>query len=100
MLEPSQEDHAALERLAGRVPWMLERAAALRNEATDPRVQLAALAPRWLTGMAAVAVLVTAAAVLWPSAKQQATSGSSVDRFVVSGSASQDQDPVSRALLR
>ena len=100
MLEPSREDHEAVERLAGRVPWMLARAAALREEAGDPRVQLATLAPRWLSGMAAVAVLATAAALLWPGSSARTTSGTSVDRFVVSGSASQDQDPVLRALLR
>lgn len=100
MLEPSPEDHAAVERLAGRVPWMLARAAALRTEAADPRVQLAALAPRWLSAMAAVAALVTAAALLWPASTRSSTSGVSVDGFVVSGSASQDEDPVLRALMR
>ena len=100
MLEPSQEDHAAVERLAGRVPWMLARAAALRAEAADPRVQLAALAPRWLSGMAAVAALLTAAALLWPQATTPTASSTSVDGYVLSGSVSQDQDPVLRALTR
>lgn len=100
MLEPRPQDHDAVERLAARVPWMLERAAALRREAADPRVQLAALAPRWLSGMAAVAALVTVAAVLWPSASQTGTTSGSVESYVVTGSASQDRDPVLRAIMR
>jgi len=100
MLEPTREDHEAMERLAARVPWMLERVAAARRESEDPRVQLAALAPRWLSGMAAVAALVTAAALLWPASAQNGGAGSGIDSFVVSGSASQDQDPVLRALTR
>ena len=96
MLEPTPQDHEAVERLATRVPWMLERAAALRREAADPRVQLAALAPRWLSGMAAVAALAMAAALLWP-ARTPARSG--VDGWVLSGSAPQSDDPVVRALM-
>ena len=97
MLEPTPADHAAAERLAARVPAMLARAAALRKEVADPLVQLTALAPRWLSGMAAVAVLVTAAALFWPAPVQPATS---LEGFVVSGSAAQDEDPVIRALTR
>ena len=98
MLEPSREDHAAVERLASRVPWMLARAAALRKEAADPRVQLAILAPRWLPAMAAVAALVTLAAFLWP--EKPASAATAVDGWVVSGAVSQDQDPVLRELMR
>jgi hypothetical protein len=97
MPEPTAQDHRSVERLAARVPWMLERAAALRREAADPRVQLAALAPRYLSGMAAVAALAIAAALLWP-VPTPASSG--VDGWVVSGSAPQSNDPVLQALTR
>ena len=97
MLEPTPDDRAITERLVSRVPSMLARAAVLRGEAADPLVQLAALAPRWLSGMTAVAVLVTAAALFWPSPTQPATG---LEGFVVSGSAAQDDDPVLRALTR
>jgi hypothetical protein len=101
MLEPSQEDRAAVERLAGRVPWMLARAAALRKEAADPRVQLAVLAPRWLSAMAAVAAIVTLAALLRPSqAPKSASAAAAVDGWVMSGSVPQDDDPVLRELMR
>ncbi|HEX5042786.1 MAG TPA: hypothetical protein VFV75_07755 [Candidatus Polarisedimenticolaceae bacterium] len=95
MLEPTVQDHEGMERLTGRVPWMLARAAALREAAADPRVQLAALAPRWLTAMAAVAALVTAAALLLPTHP----TGVGVEAWVVSGSAPQSDDPVLRALM-
>lgn len=96
MLEPTPHDHEAVERLAARVPWMLERAVALRREAADPRVQLAALAPRWLTAMAAVAVLAMAAALLAPATTP---TSSGVDGWVLSGAAPQTDDPVVRALM-
>ena len=99
MLEPTPQDHEAVERLAARVPWMLEQAGALRREAADPRVQLAALAPRWLAGLAAVAALAMATALLWPAATPTHTMRSGVDGWVLSGSAPQSDDPVVQALM-
>ena len=101
MLKPSAEDRASVERLVPRVPGMLARAAALREEAADPRVQLALLAPRWLPRLAAVAALACAAALLWPSSGEGRNNpATSLDRFVVSGTAPQQDDPVLGALLR
>jgi hypothetical protein len=100
MLEPTPQDHEAVERLTARVPWMLARAAVLRREAADPRVQLAAVAPRWLTAMAAVAALVTAAALLLPaSSSSKSAAGAGIEGWMVSGSAPQGDDPVLRALM-
>ncbi|HET9300526.1 MAG TPA: hypothetical protein VFO11_11325 [Candidatus Polarisedimenticolaceae bacterium] len=96
MLDPTPQDHEAVARLATRVPWMLQRAAALREAAADPRVQLAALAPRWLAGMAAVAALAITAALLWPASTP---TSNGVDGWVLSGSAPQSDDPVVRALM-
>jgi hypothetical protein len=81
---------------------MMARAAALRDEASDPRVQLALLAPRWLPRLAAVAALACAAALLWPSSRDgRSSAASSLDRFVLSGTAPQQpEDPVLGALLR
>lgn len=102
MLEPTAEDRASVEALVARVPGMLARAAVLREQAADPRVQLALLAPRWLPRMAAVAALACIAALLWPSSRDGRNSAaSSLDRFVLSGTAPQQQeDPVLGALLR
>ena len=94
------DEEAAIERMVGDVPGMLRRARLLREETADPRVQVALLAPRWLGRMAAVAALVGALALLWPASSDQAAAGTSLDRWVVSGTAADEGDPVLGALLR
>lgn len=96
--EGRQQD--GLERLASRLPAMLERARLLREEASDPRVQLALLAPRWLGRMAMVAAVVAVVSLLWPARAPSGTSSTTLDRWVISGSVGEDEDPVLGALLR
>jgi hypothetical protein len=99
-LRSVRDDAEGLERLHARLPILLERARRAREEAADPRVQLAWLAPRWLGRMVAVAAVVTLAALLWPAATPRGASEASLDGWALSGSTAEDADPVLRALLR
>ena len=100
LLLPSGGDEEGVERLAAEVQEMLARARLQREEASDPRAQLAALAPRWLGRMAAVAAIVALTALLWPARGDKGTSGTALDRWVLSGTAPEQDDPVLGALLR
>lgn len=95
-----RDEQEGVSRLASRLPAMLQRARLLREEAADPRVQLALLAPRWLARMAAVAAIVAVVSLLWPSRASSITPSTALDRWVISGSAGEAEDPVLGALLQ